>query len=180
MALIVEEEKTQLIELRDQTEESDKNLDLLKEDEEFTRQNENLKKEIEKAQNFFKITKQSKYRRDLLDFEKGQIFALTICRGRSGSSRRAAGSHSRNRKGGSPFDQGEENSQRTVTFLEKEGIGGGASHIPLQGDPQSQKTHPETSQRGKPQKSGRGGYRTRSQNQRVLGPLKKPLLRTKK
>ena len=116
MALIVEEEKTQLIELRALIEESAKTLDSLKEEEEFNRQNENLKKEIEKVQKNLKTTKQSKYRRDLLDFESGQVFDLTIRRGRSGSSRRRVGSHTRNRRVESPSEQEDENPQRTVTF----------------------------------------------------------------
>lgn len=163
MTLIVEEEKIQLTELRELIEESAKNLDLMKEDEEFVKQNEYLKKEIEKAQKNLKATKQSKYRRDLLDFEKQQVFDLTIRRGRSGSSKRGFRSQSRNRREVSPTDQVDEDTPRTVTFLEKEGTRDGVAHTPSQENSQFQKTQLDTKQWGKTQRSGRGGYCTRSQ-----------------
>lgn len=117
MTLIVEEEKIQLAELRTMIEESAKGLDSMKEDEEFTRQNDFLKKEMEKAQRSLKTTKQSKYRRDTLDFENDQAFDLTIRRGRSGSSRRGFRSQSRNRQHGSPVPVDEDNTCKAVTFF---------------------------------------------------------------
>ena len=116
MMLIVEEEKLQLVELNEQITESAATLNLMKEEEEFDKQNELLKKEIDRARRALKITKQSKYRRDTLDFETDQISDLTIRRGRSGSTIRGPKSHSRNRRDTSPSSQEEGETPRTVTF----------------------------------------------------------------
>lgn len=98
MGLIVEEEKIQLDELKEMIDASAQGLDSLKELEEFTKQNDILKKELERVQLNLKTTKQSKFRRDLADFEKNQVFDLTIRRGRSRSNRRGQRSQSRGRQ----------------------------------------------------------------------------------
>lgn len=61
MELIVKEEKTQLISIQEQIEESARGLETLRDKEEFIKKNENLKREIEKVQLNLKITKQSKF-----------------------------------------------------------------------------------------------------------------------
>lgn len=112
----MEDEKIQMAELKNMIEESARGLDLMKEEEEFTRQNEFLKKEIEKVQQNLKTTKQSKYRRDTLDFERDQAFDLTARRGRSGSSQRGFRSQSRNRQDRSPPSADENSTNSAVTF----------------------------------------------------------------
>lgn len=62
----------QLIELTKLNEESSTGLDPFKESEEFQKQNEFLRKEVEKIQHNLKITKQSKFRRNLNNWEKGE------------------------------------------------------------------------------------------------------------
>lgn len=70
MRLIVEEEKAQLITIQAQIEERARGLEALKHFEEFIKQNDNLKKETEKTQLNLKITKKSKFKPDIADFEK--------------------------------------------------------------------------------------------------------------
>lgn len=164
MTLIVEEEKIQMTELKNKIEESAKGLDLFKEEEEFSKQNDLLKKEIEKAQQNFKATKQSKYKRDTQDFERDQAFDLTIRRRRSGSIRRGSRSQSRNRRDGSPSTIEENGNNKTVTFLEEEGVGEKVINTPSMNNSSQKKQNESKKQRENNTKQQRGGSRTRSQN----------------
>lgn len=120
MRLIVEEEKAQLINIQAQIEESAHGLEALKHLEEFTKQNDMLKKEIEKTQLNLKITKQSKFKRDIADFEKDEVFDLTVRRGRSRSRGRGQRQQSRQRRNKSHSDSDDEIT-RSVTFLDQGG-----------------------------------------------------------
>lgn len=119
MGLIVQEEKLQLISIQQQIQVSAQGLEQLKDQEEFTRQNYQLKKEIEKAQLNLKITKQGKYRRDVADFKKNKIFDLTIHRGRSKSKGHGPRPQSRQRRNKSHSDT-EEQGIKSVIFLDQQ------------------------------------------------------------
>lgn len=78
MNLIVDEEKLKLINLKTEIGQSSMDLDPHKEEEELTKQNDIVKKEINRIQKKnLKMTKQSKFKRDLLDWEKDEIFDLS-------------------------------------------------------------------------------------------------------
>ena len=120
MALIVEEEKLQLLSIQQEIKTSSEGLDELKDEEEFVKQNEQLKKDIEKVQLNLKITKQGKFKRDLIDFEKGEIFDLTTRRGRNKSTTRVGRSQSRSRRR-KPQSDSEDDPTKTVIFLDEQG-----------------------------------------------------------
>lgn len=139
MGLIVQEEKLQLISIQQQIQVSAQGLEELKDQEEFTRQNYQLKKEIEKAQLNLKITKQGKYRRDVADFKKNKIFDLTIHRGRSKSKGRPQSRQRRNKSHSDTEEQG----IKSVIFLDQQGEE--QENIPTQ----SQKSIPKKSRTSK-------------------------------
>lgn len=157
MGLIVEEEKAQLIDIKAQIEESARGLEIFKHLDEFTKQNDMLKKEIEKTQLNLKITKQSKFKRDIADFERDEIFDLTIRRGRSRSRGRNQRQQSKQRRDKSHSDSDDETT-KTVTFLEQ----GGAEQKTSQTPPPSQKNK-IGSQKQKQTKSSHDRTYTRSQ-----------------
>lgn len=160
MGLIVDEEKTQLTTIHERIEESARSLETFKNCDEFTKQNEILKKEIEKAQLNLKITKQGKFQRDLADFEKDEVFDLTIRHGRSKSQRRGHRQQSRQRRNKSQSESDEEIS-KTVIFSDQEGA-----------EPTTERTPPPKIKTGlknpKPPKATQERTFTRSQKRQLL------------
>lgn len=120
MRLIVEEENIQLKSIQEQIQESTRGLETFKDCEEFAKQNEILKKEIEKTQLNLKITKQGKFCRDPADFEKDEVFDLTTRRAHSRSQRRGHRRQSRPPRSKS-YSGSDEDTPKAVTFLEQEG-----------------------------------------------------------
>lgn len=119
MKLIVEEEKLQASELQSQIEASLQQLEPFKDQLEFEKQNEILKKEVIKTQKNLRHTKQSKFQRDLDDWAKGEIFDLTKIRGRSTSRKGRQWSRSSTR--GTPnTSESDEDTERMVGFLGEE------------------------------------------------------------
>lgn len=129
MGLIVKEVKAQLVDIQTQIEESARGLEALKHLEEFSKRNDMLKKEIEKTQLNLKITKQSKFKRDIADFEKEEVFDLTVRRGRSRSRGRSQRQQSKQRREKSHSDSDDE-TVRTVTLLEQGGVEQKTSQVP--------------------------------------------------
>lgn len=126
--------KAQLIDIQAKIEESARGLETFKDLEEFTKQNDMLKKEIEKTQLNLKITKQSKFKRDIADFERDKVFDLTVRRGRSRSRGKGHRQQSKQRRDKSHSDSDNETT-RSVTFLEQ----GEAEQKTLQAPPPTQK-----------------------------------------
>lgn len=114
------QEKLQLDELTTLISDSSLGLEPFKDTEEFLWQNEIAKKEVEKTQHNLKVTKQPKFRHDLNDWEKGEIFDLTIHRNRSRLHR--GRSNSRGIRSLNEIDY--ESFPKSVHFLEKEGVEG--------------------------------------------------------
>lgn len=98
--LIVEEDKLQLVELQVQIDESLKKLEPFNGKQEFDKYNEILKKEVNKVQRNLKLTKQSKFQRNVEDWEKREIFDLSNSRGRSRSRKSKRGSSRDRSRGG--------------------------------------------------------------------------------
>lgn len=119
MRLIVEEEKDQLISLQQQIDISGSKLEPFKDSAEFGKLKDTLKKEVDKTQRNLKITKQSKFKRDLDDWARGNIFDLITgghrgrCRQRRHSSQ-AGTDHSAQSCGS------EDETSYTVSFLDKD------------------------------------------------------------
>lgn len=119
MKLIVEEEKDQLALLQTQILESSEKLEPLKKNPDFDRLNDILKKEIDKTQKNVKLTKQNKFRRDLDDWAKGEIFDLTTSRGRNRSCNCRFPSRS-DTDTGAHTSESEDEVCHTVSFLDKD------------------------------------------------------------
>lgn len=159
MKIIVEEEKIQLGELAAAIAESSTGLDPFIGHVEFQKLNDTLKKEIEKTQQTLKAMKQSKFRRDLGDWERGEIFDLTPRCSRSRSRRRSS---SRGHKPHSDID--EENITKSVTFLENEGAVGEDGEDRQDETPHTHRHQaPKTKKTNRERHPHRGGTRTRSQ-----------------
>lgn len=141
MRLIVEEEKLQLKTIQDEIESIRGKLEPLKEQEDFEKHNDLLKKEVERVQRSLKNTKQSKFQRDLTDWSKGEIFDLNP--GNRRGRARSRGNTSRSGSVSGSVQSGSEDDERSVSFLE--------------GDP-PEDTAPSPAQKGILKKSvGKGG-----------------------
>lgn len=149
MRVIIEEEKRQLVELKAQIEESAISLEPHSDKPDFFKLNELLKKEIEKVQKNLKLTKQSKFQRDLDDWATGDVFDYTVNRGRSSSKRRWYRSHSSGR--GSYTSQSDQDKYRSVTFLEEE------TPIKERKTPSRGILKPTATQRRNQKENGKGG-----------------------
>lgn len=127
MKLIVEEEKEQLTALEQQITLSGSKLEPLKESAEFGRLNEILK--VDKTQRNLKFTKQSKFKCDLDDWARGDIFDLTTG-GHWGRSRHRR-PHSRAGTETSAQSSGsEDEAANTVSFLDQDPPGSEGSPLP--------------------------------------------------
>lgn len=87
MKLTVDEERAKLEEIQTELDESRKALEPFLDEPDFEKGNDTLRKEIEKVQKHLRTTKQQKFRQNLDDWEKGEVFDFTIHRGRSRSRR---------------------------------------------------------------------------------------------
>lgn len=87
LQMIVDEEQTQLDEIKKEIDTSVQLLEPYKTDPEFIKSNDLLRREVEKTQKTLKSTKQEKFKQNLLDWENGEMFDPTIPRGRSRSRR---------------------------------------------------------------------------------------------
>lgn len=119
MKLIVEEEKDPLVLLQTQILESSGILEPLEENPDFNKFNNIMKKEFDKTQKYLKIAKQNKFKRDLDDWAKGEIFDLTT-RGGGNRSRNhrfssCSGADTRAQSSGN-----EDEIHHTVSFLDKD------------------------------------------------------------
>lgn len=123
MRLIVDEEKIQLTTIQEQIEESARGLVALKDIEAFTKQNDILKKEIEKVQLNLKITKVNLDA--TADFDKDEVFDLTIRRGWSKSQGQGQCQQSRQRRTKSHSDSDDETAKTIIFFRPG---GGGAEY----------------------------------------------------
>lgn len=122
LKLIVDEEEAQLEEIRVELDASAKSLEPFKQDPEFDKNNEYIKKEIERIQKSLKHSKQEKFRQNLADWESGDIFDPTIQR-RSRSLSRNSRQRQRQSKtrnsSSSDSEPDKDTSQKTVSFLEE-------------------------------------------------------------
>lgn len=119
MRLIVEEEKDQLTSLQIQIQETSEKLEPLKDNPDFERLNDFLKKEVDRTQKNLKITKHNKFKRDLDDWAKGEIFDLSVRGSRSRSRNRRFPSCS-DTETGAQSSGSEDETRHTVSFLDKD------------------------------------------------------------
>lgn len=162
MKLIVTEEEAQLSDLREELENSAKLLEPYKLDPDFEKNYEFIKKEIERIQKNLKHTKQEKFRKNLADWESGEIFNPTIPtrnRSLSRNSRQRQRQHSNRNSSSSESELDKDTSQKSVSFLEElEGA------ISLQ-DPK-RPVDKQGNEGGKGNLEGRGKERDNTQNRR--------------
>lgn len=109
--------------------ESSGKLEPLKHMPDFDHFKDLLKKEIDKTQKKFKLTKRSKFKRHLDNWARGEIFDLTPRGSRSWAPRRRFPSRP-DTSAGMQFSGSEDESHRSVTFLEND-------LLELEGPPQS-------------------------------------------
>lgn len=130
MRLIVEEELAQLSEIQTEIDNSAQLLEPYKQDQEFEKFNESLKKEVERTQKNFRINKQEKFKQNIADWEKDIVFDPTLQRGRSQSRKSRSRRNLSASKHMSSTDSDEETLAKSVNFLEKSQGGRDTPDIP--------------------------------------------------
>lgn len=121
LRMIVNEEELQLEEIRIEIDNSVKLLEPFKSDPNFDKSNDLLKKEVERTQKYLKASKQEKFKQNLADWEREDIFDPTVPRGRS-RSRKGRGHRSKTPQPTNYSSDSDLDSQeKSVIFLEKGG-----------------------------------------------------------
>lgn len=119
MRLIVEEEFVQLGEIQTEIDISAQLLEPFTQDQESEKRNESLKKEVERTQKNLRINKQEKFKQNIADWEKDDVFDPTLQRGRS--QLRRSRKNSSSIKCNSSTDSEEESTMKTDFFRERSG-----------------------------------------------------------